>query len=85
MQYEEFDVWSIKMPWWLGFEPFHASHRSNLLRKDPEFYSLHNWKDDPKDPYIWHDKEGKWYQQYVGIPRKIYLEKVVTLRESSYI
>ena len=36
MEFEEFDVWRIKMPWWLGYEPLHASHRSNLLRKDKE-------------------------------------------------
>ena len=31
MQYEEIDVWNIKMPWWLGYEPLHSSHRANLL------------------------------------------------------
>jgi len=26
------------MPWWLGFAPFHFSHRASLLRKDPAHY-----------------------------------------------
>jgi hypothetical protein len=27
------------MPWWLGDERLHESHRSNLLRKDPTWYA----------------------------------------------
>lgn len=39
-------------PSWLTSE-FCASHRSNLLRKDPEFYGKYGW-DVPHDlPYIW--------------------------------
>lgn len=38
---------------WLGDEAFHASHRSNLLRKFPEHYRQF-WPDEPMDlPYIW--------------------------------
>lgn len=40
-------------PAWLGDEAFHASHRSNLLRKDPEFYGKYNWKEPQDLPYIW--------------------------------
>jgi hypothetical protein len=40
-------------PSWLGSEPFHASHRSNLLRKDPQHYSQFHWTDGPDLPYIW--------------------------------
>ena len=40
-------------PAWLGNEQFHASHRSNLLRKDPDYYSQFGWTDDPEAPYIW--------------------------------
>ena len=40
-------------PPWLGDELFHASHRSNLLRKDPEFYSRYNWTEPPDIPYVW--------------------------------
>lgn len=43
----------IKMPPWFGDEKFHASHRSNLLRKDPEFYSKFNWIEDSGLPYVW--------------------------------
>lgn len=39
-------------PPWLGDNAFHASHRSNLLRKNPEHYS--QYFNDPNDlPYIW--------------------------------
>ena len=40
-------------PEWLGDEKFHSSHRSNLLRKDPEFYGQFGWNDDPAAPYVW--------------------------------
>lgn len=41
------------MPPWLGDEDFHASHRSNLLRKDPIHYGKFGW-DEPSDlPYVW--------------------------------
>jgi hypothetical protein len=43
----------IEMPPWLGDEAFHLSHRSNLVRKDPEFYRPH-FGGVPDDlPYIW--------------------------------
>jgi hypothetical protein len=40
-------------PWWLGDEALHASHRSNLLRKDPEFYNQWSWSESPDLPYVW--------------------------------
>jgi hypothetical protein len=40
-------------PWWFGVEMFHASHRSNLLRKDFEFYSQFGWKEPIDLPYFW--------------------------------
>jgi hypothetical protein len=43
----------LEMPPWLGDEAFHLSHRSNLMRKDPEFYG-ERFGDIPDDlPYIW--------------------------------
>ena len=43
----------IVYPWWLGDRRFHDSHKSNLLRKDPEYYSQFGW-DVPGDlPYFW--------------------------------
>lgn len=47
----------IKMPPWLGHEPFHASHRSNLLRKNPEHYSRFGWLEGPDLPYYWPSRE----------------------------
>jgi hypothetical protein len=41
------------MPEWLGDEDFHLSHRSALLRKDPETYA-ELFADTPDDlPYVW--------------------------------
>lgn len=40
-------------PWWLGNQNFHASHRSNLLRKDPAWYSQFNWAEPDDLPYVW--------------------------------
>ena len=45
------------IPWFIGCEPFHESHRSNLLRKAPEYYSEF-FSDTPSDlPYIWTPEE----------------------------
>lgn len=41
------------MPSWLGNRKFHASHRSNLLRKDPKHYSRFGWKEPNNLPYVW--------------------------------
>lgn len=41
------------MPPWFGDDSFHASHRSNLLRKDPVFYGKYGWSEDPLMPYVW--------------------------------
>ena len=40
-------------PSWLGNEAFHASHRSNLLRKNPTWFSQFGWAEPPDLPYIW--------------------------------
>ena len=40
-------------PPWLGDEALHASHRSNLLRKDPQFYGRYGWSEPPDLPYVW--------------------------------
>jgi hypothetical protein len=44
---------SPQMPWWLGDAAFHASHRANLLRKDPTFYGQYGWSESPDLPYVW--------------------------------
>ena len=40
-------------PEFIGDEAFHASHRSNLLRKDFAYYSQFGWSEDATLPYIW--------------------------------
>lgn len=42
-----------KDPYWLGDSKFHASHRSNLLRKDPAFYGILNWSEPNNLEYVW--------------------------------
>ncbi len=39
-------------PWW-GDERLHASHRPNLLRKDPRHYGRFGWSEPPNLPYYW--------------------------------
>lgn len=46
-------VTRARMPPWLGDEPLHASHRANLLRKQPEWYARFGWTDDPTLAYVW--------------------------------
>jgi len=46
-------------PPWLGDENLHASYRSNLLKKDYEYYSQYNWKEKPGMDYIWIIPEDK--------------------------
>ena len=40
-------------PPWLGDPEFHASHRSNLLRKNPSHYGQFDWHEPDDLPYIW--------------------------------
>lgn len=40
-------------PEWLGSRKFHASHRSNLLRKDRSFYGKYEWRESTDLPYVW--------------------------------
>lgn len=43
----------IVKPPWVGDDAFHLSHRSNLLRKNPEHYAL-RFPNTPDDlPYVW--------------------------------
>ncbi|BBN02047.1 hypothetical protein MPTK1_2g12340 [Marchantia polymorpha subsp. ruderalis] len=41
------------MPPWFGDDAIHASHRSNLLRKEPEHYGQFGWTEPDSLPYIW--------------------------------
>ena len=49
----------IVFPSWIGDKKFHASHRSNLLRKKKKYYSQFGWKESPNLPYIWPQKPYK--------------------------
>lgn len=41
------------VPPWLGSHELHASHRSNLLRKDPVHYGRFGWTEPPTMGYHW--------------------------------
>jgi len=47
------DLPGLYPPSWLGDPDFHASHRSNLLRKDPEHYGRYGWTEPNDLPYVW--------------------------------
>ena len=40
-------------PEWMGDNSIHSSHRSNLLRKDPDFYSQFGWQESDDLDYVW--------------------------------
>lgn len=44
---------NLANPSWIGDTRFHASHRSNLLRKDPVWYGRFGWTEPTNLPYIW--------------------------------
>lgn len=72
MQLENYAEDQVVLPRWFGNEKFHSSHRANLLKKDPEFYSQYGWTEDPSDPYVWMDRDGKWYEQHSGKNGRVY-------------
>lgn len=43
----------IILPKWFGNKKFHASHRSNLLRKNKDFYGKFGWTESDDMEYIW--------------------------------
>lgn len=63
----------IVLPPFIGNERFHSSHRANLLKKEPDFYSKYQWTENPQDPYVWLDVNGKWYEQHSGKVGRVYL------------
>jgi len=48
----------IITPAWFGDDRLHSSHRSNLLRKDPEYYGQYGWSEPPDLPYFWPSEHG---------------------------
>jgi len=53
---QEFNEPCDDFPSWLGNPDFHASHRSNLLRKDPVHYGQFGWTEPHDLPYVWPSK-----------------------------
>lgn len=43
----------FKRPIWCESLELHASHRSNLLRKDVKWYSKFDWTEPDNLPYVW--------------------------------
>jgi hypothetical protein len=41
------------LPWWVGHQPVHASHRSLLLRRNPVWYQQHGWGEPDGLPLLW--------------------------------
>jgi hypothetical protein len=61
----------VMYPPWFGSRRFHASHRSNLLRKDSKHYKQFEWleRDNlsyfwPKPDYSWRDSKASDSQDY---------------------
>lgn len=57
MEIFEHDV--VTFPFWLGDDDFHASHRSNLLRKDISWYGQFRWSESSDLSYVWPINERK--------------------------
>ena len=49
---------SDALPVWFGDPPLHASHRSRLLRKDPDHYAQFGWTETPSDENYWPVVDG---------------------------
>lgn len=43
----------VETPSWYGDEKLHASHRSNLLRKQRDHYAQFGWAESDDLPYYW--------------------------------
>ena len=50
---ERGDAEFVPYPRWFGKKKFHASHRSNLLRKDSVHYGKFGWSEPDDLPYYW--------------------------------
>lgn len=53
---------NLNLPPWLGSPKLHASHRSNLLRKMPEYYNQFKWKESTDLSYFWPKSNYNWRQ-----------------------
>lgn len=50
----------IVFPAWFGNERFHSSHRSNLLRKNADWYSQFGWTESSNLEYVWPEKRDNY-------------------------
>jgi len=57
MEFAPFKMDELKMPKWIGDSRLHSSHRSNLLRKDTDWYGQFGWMESDNLPYFWPSKE----------------------------
>lgn len=63
------------LPWWFGWRMFHESHRSNLLRKDDDWYTFDIRPDLPyvwpaPTPRVWKTQHSRDSQYFVRNPPK---------------
>jgi hypothetical protein len=72
IQWENYIESQVVIPPFIGNEKFHSSHRANLLKKDPIYYSKYGWTENPQDPYVWLDKNNQWYEQHSGEKGRLY-------------
>ena len=56
-QKELYTIEYVIFPHWLGNQKYHDSHKSNLLRKDFNFYSKYGWNIQNNLSYFWPSKE----------------------------
>lgn len=49
---------TIRMPWWLGDERLHSSHRAALLFKNADWYRGFGWEEEPRIDY-WYPVRSK--------------------------
>lgn len=50
---------AVIYPKLIGNKEFHDSHKSNLLRKDSQFYGKYNWNVADDLPYVWNINQLK--------------------------
>lgn len=63
---------AIVFPWWVGLDKFHASHRSNLYRKDNNYYK--KFQHEGNLPYCWPiEIDGRQIFRYKHAGDKKYL------------
>ena len=58
MELNDIDLSKLEYPPWFGDADFHKSHRSNLIRKDAEYYSKYGWNDPSDLEYVWPTNQG---------------------------